>query len=212
MVFLFIMLTFLFLVLSILTLKIEVKVDNFRISSKKIRGKYIDSNYKIFIYIYVFEKIHIVKIPIDEEKLRKLALKKKYKSRIEKLNKEIINNENDIDRKMLNIAKKINFNIKDVKLYIELGTENAAFTAFLIPILSTFITLFFKKYLEKIYSSKFKIQPLFIDKNIFNLQFEGIFEIKLIHIIDTICMLRKERKGESYERTSNRRPYDYSYE
>ena len=116
MVFLFIMLTFLFLVLSILTLKIEVKVDNFRISSKKIRGKYIDSNYKIFIYIYVFEKIHIIKIPIDEEKLRKLALKKKYKSRIEKLNKEIINNENDIDRKMLNIAKKINFNIKDVKL------------------------------------------------------------------------------------------------
>ena len=212
MVFLFIMLIFLFLGLSILTLKLEIKIENLKISSKKYRGKFVDSNYKIFIFICIYEKICIGKIVIDKEKLQKWSSKKKYKSKIEKLNKEIINNENDIDRKMLDIVKKIKFNIKDVKLYIELGTENAAFTAFLIPILSTIITLFFKRYLQKIYSSNFKIQPLFIDKNIFNFQFEGIFVIKLIHIIDTICMIRKERKGEIYERTSNRRSYDYSYE
>ena len=211
-VFLFVILIFLFLILSILTLKIEIEVVNLKISSKKIKGKYINSNFEISIVISIFEKIHIGKIVIDEEKLVKLSTNKKYKSKIDKINREIINNENNIDRKIFEIAKKVRFNIKKIELYIELGTENAALTALIIPFLSTIVVLFLKKYLEKEYTLNFEIKPIYIDKNIFNFNFEGIFEIKLIHIIDTICKIRKERKGEKYERTSNRRSYDYSYE
>ena len=60
--------------------------------------------------------------------------------------------------------------------------------------------------------NQFYLKPIFVNRNILNFQFDGIFELKLIHIINTICKIKKERKGESDERTSNRRTYDYSYE
>ena len=54
--------------------------------------------------------------------------------------------------------------------------------------------------------------PKYGDENFIDLQFNGIFEIKMIHIINTICIEKKKRRVEENERTSNRRSYDYSYE
>mgnify|MGYP000162843410 CR=1 FL=1 len=59
---------------------------------------------------------------------------------------------------------------------------------------------------------KFEIQPVYINKNLINILVSGIFEIRMIHIINTICTMKKEGKGDKNERTSNRRAYDYSYE
>ena len=52
----------------------------------------------------------------------------------------------------------------------------------------------------------------YINKNLLNIEISSIFQIKMIHIINTICIVNKKRKGDKNERTSNRRPYDYGYE
>ena len=96
---------------------------------------------------------------------------------------------------------------------ILIGTENASLTAFIIPAISTFIAMFLSKQIRQ-YNEKqvFCVVPVYIDKNLINVEFSGIFQIKMIHIINTICIVNKKRKGDKNERTSNRRAYDYGYE
>ena len=96
---------------------------------------------------------------------------------------------------------------------ISIGTENAALTAFTIPVISTFIAISLSKQIKK-YNDKqvFLVEPVYLDKNLLNIEISSIFQIKMIHIINTICIVNKKRKGDKNERTSNRRPYDYGYE
>ena len=61
-------------------------------------------------------------------------------------------------------------------------------------------------------TQKFNVKPVFINKNLLNIDFSGIFEIKMIHIINIIYILNKKEGVKKYERTSNRRSYAYSYE
>ena len=113
----------------------------------------------------------------------------------------------------LTSLKNIRTEIKEINLKISIGTENASLTAFVIPVISTFIATFFSKQINK-YNNKqsFLVTPVYIDQNLINIEGSGIFEIKMIHIINTICIVNKKRKGDKNERTSNRRSYDYSYE
>ena len=98
-------------------------------------------------------------------------------------------------------------------MQIKVGTENAAITSFTVPIItaiaSTVYGYFIKEYTTE---HKFKIIPIYNNQNLINVNFSGIFYIKMIHIISTICMLRKKRKGDKNVRTSNTRSYDYNYE
>ena len=57
----------------------------------------------------------------------------------------------------------------------------------------------------------YNVEPIYNSQNLINIAISGIFQIKMIHIINTIYVLNK-KGGIEYERTSNRRSYDYSYE
>ena len=61
-------------------------------------------------------------------------------------------------------------------------------------------------------NKKYIITPLYFNQNIVNIEISGIFEIKMIHIINIIYILNKKEGVKKNERTSNRRSYDYSYE
>ena len=52
---------------------------------------------------------------------------------IEKINKDIKENKNKIDYSFIEFMKNIKFNIKQFKLKVELGTEDAALTSIIIP-------------------------------------------------------------------------------
>ena len=124
-----------------------------------------------------------------------------------------IENKANIDKELITSLKNIQIEIKEINLKISIGTENASLTAFVIPVISTFIATILSKQINK-YNNKqsFLITPVYIDQNLINIEGSGIFEIKMIHIINTICILNKKRKGDKNERTSNRRSYDYGYE
>ncbi len=204
MVFLFVFLVFI-LILLIFS-KIQIQIDNLSFSSNRIR--HINNDYQIIIKLLVFSKIPVFKYNITKTKLEKLRLKEKVRN----MDFKILKNRNKFDKKMLKATKKINISIKKIKLYIELGTENASLTSIIIPIVSTVIANIFYKKVENYKNQNFTIKPIYINQNLINILIDGIFEIKMIHIINIIYILNKKEGVKKYERTSNRRSYDYSYE
>ena len=172
----------------------------------------------LFIFLIIIAIIITMKIKIEIQNLKfttneKPHLNRKYQIKIKIYTFGILP---IINIKLNNkkIQKIINKNkIKEINLKILIGTENASLTAFIIPAISTFIAMFLSKQIRQ-YNEKqvFCVAPVYIDKNLINVKFSGIFQIKMIHIINTICIVNKKRKGDKNERTSNRRTYDYGYE
>ena len=208
MVFIFILLI---IILVIITIKIKIEFKDLKFSSQN--KEHLNKNYKIEIVIYTFNFIPILKFKITNKKIKETLNNEKIKKIIDKQKTNIIENRKDIDVKAINKIKDIKIEIDAIDLNILLGTEDAAITAFIIPVISTFIALFLSQKIKK-YNDKqiFLIKPIYINQNLINIEFSGIFKIKMIHIINTICILSKKKKGDKNERTSNRRSYDYGYE
>ena len=101
-----------------------------------------------------------------------------------------------------------------MKLRIDIGTENAVLTSFMVPILGMLISVFIKNNATDYEKQNFIIQPIYCNKNLLNILFSGIFEFKMIHIINIIYILIRKEGVKKNERTttSNRRTYGHSYE
>ncbi len=203
MVFLFILIAIFILIIS-LTIKIEI--INFKFTSQTKR--HINKNYKIAIKLLAFGKIPISNLNITKTKLEKLKLKEKIKD----IDFKLIQDKNKLDKRVLQAIKEINMDIDFINLKIELGTENASLTSIIVPVISTFLAILLRKKVQELDNLIFNVNPIYINQNLINIEFSGIFEIKMIHIISIIYILSKKKGVDKYERTSNRRSYDYSYE
>ena len=204
MVFLFIILI---LIILFITSKIRVEVIDFKFISKMPKKK--KTNYKLVVKLCILNKIPIVKIPLTKEKIITLKNKGMFKNIGIKEIERDLNPEN-----LPKIIKENKVDIKKIKINIEFGTENASLTAILVPIISTLISFIIRLKIKEYKNQSFNIKPLFLNQNLVNIEFSSIFEIKMIHIINIIYILNKnKKKGEGKnERTSNRRTYAYSYE
>jgi len=137
--------------------------------------------------------------------------KMKVKEKIKKIDFTVFEKNISLDKEILQMVKKLNILIKKINLHIDIGTENASFTSIIVPAISTIIAIILRKKVKKFENQIFMINPIYQNQNLVNLSVSGIFEVKISHIINIIYILN--RKGvKEYERTSNRRPYDYSYE
>lgn len=206
MVFLFIILLIL---LAIFTIKIRLQVRNLDYTSIKINERNLNKDYKFIITIYVFYIIPIFKLKINSSKLMNNQ-KLREKIKLEEI--KILKDKSNFDLKIFKSLRNLKVDIKDINLKIKISTENAAATAIIIQILSTIIAIFLRNKIRRYKNQQFIIEPVYLNKNMIKIFLEGIFEIKMIHIINTICIVNKERKSDKYERTSNRGTYDYSYE
>lgn len=205
MVFLFILLT---IIIVLIFSKIQVEIENFRLNLPKNKNKILNDTFLFKIKLVIFGTLPIINLKINREKLKKLEnnLKdKKIKLDINKIGKQIT-------KENINDAKKLQMHIEKIKLKINFGTENTILTSFIVPIISTIWSIVLTKKRVKEEKQRLEINPIYNKENLVNIVFEGIFEIKMIHIIKVICAKIKKRRVEKYERTSNRRAYDYSYE
>ena len=205
MVFLFILLT---IIIVLIFSKIQVEIENFRLNLPKNKNKILNDTFLFKIKLVIFGTLPILNLKINREKLKKLEnnLKdKKIKLDINKIGKQIT-------KENINDAKKLQMHIEKIKLKINFGTENTILTSFIVPIISTIWSIVLTKKRVKEEKQRLEINPIYNKGNLVNIVFEGIFEIKMIHIIKVICAKIKKRRVEKYERTSNRRAYDYSYE
>ncbi len=207
------MIFFFILLIITLIITIRIKIQFKNIQFKTQSQEHINKNYKIEITIKTLNFIPILKLKITNQKVNKLLNNEKIRKTINKQKQKIIENKNNIDIKDVKAIKNIKIQIDEMNLNIELGTEDAAITAFIIPVISTFIAIFLSQKVQK-YNDKqiFAIKPIYNNQNLINIEFSGIFHIKMIHIINTICTLNKKKKGDKNERTPNRRAYDYGYE
>ena len=205
MVFLFILLT---IIIVLIFSKIQVEIENFRLNLPKNKNKILNDTFLFKIKLVIFGTLPIINLKINREKLKKLEnnLKdKKIKLDINKIGKQIT-------KENINDAKKLQMHIEKIKLKINFGTENTILTSFIVPIISTIWSIVLTKKRVKEEKQRLEINPIYNKGNLVNIVFEGIFEIKMIHIIKVICAKIKKRRVEKYERTSNRKSYEYSYE
>ncbi len=191
--------------LAIITAKFKVNIERINLKAGEDIKNFYDYNLKVVIYI--FEKIPIFKITINKQLLSKIKFKQKAVKMIEK---EI--DKQKIGKQEILVLKNLKMKITKLDLKIEIGTENAAITGILVGIIGAIYSMFIWKFIKNKEAQKMYIGPIYIDKNIINLRFQGIIEIKMIHIINTICIINKRKRVDKNERTSNRRTYDYSYE
>ena len=208
MVFLFILLILCILLLIIVFSKIRIDVKKFEYCSAN--KKYINPNYYLQLSWIILSKIPIIKIKLNKHTVKKLKLKDKFVDIDVKMWEE----RKKIDKETISIIKKIDFAIRKLKLKIDIGTENLAITSLLIPIVSTVISFLLRNKMKTKEEQTYIVQPIYNNQNYLNITISGIFEIKMNHIINVVYLLsRKKKKGvKKYERTSNRRSYDYSYE
>ena len=207
MVFLFYLIIALMIIAILLLFsKIRIEIINFKFIS--LNKRHINKEYKFVLKLYILGKIPILKINITKTKLEK----QKIKEKIEKIDMKAIQDKVKVDKNFFKAIKKINLKIEKFNLNMEIGTENATLTSVIVPAISTIIAIYLRKKIKNYENQTFIIQPVYQNQNLINIYISGIFEIKMIHIIDMLYMLNKKGEVKNYERTSNRRTYDYSYE
>lgn len=206
MVFLFYLIIFILLIIIFLSSKIKIEVINLKFTS--LDKNHINKEYKIILKLCILGKIPILKINITKTKLEN----KKVKEKLQKLNIDLFKGKNNIDKNFIKALKTRNLQIEKINLNIEIGTENAMTTSIIVPAISTIIAIYLRKKVKNYENQIFIINPIYQNRNLINIYISGIFDIKMIHIINILYKLNKKGEVKKYERTSNRRSYDYSYE
>ena len=180
----------------------------------------------IKIRVYIFEKIPIISVRIDEQKLKKLEkrkgmqkLQKKMQDRINLFESEIFENigkwDKNIFKDIIETARKLKAKINNIKLKVNIGLEDVIATSFFVPVVSTAIAFFARNMKLGVSDNEYQVKPLYNMENCrnqINISLKCIIEVKMIHIINIMYIIKNQRKVSGNVRTSNRRSYDYSYE
>lgn len=203
----FLILIFLILFLILLS-NLEINFEEIDISNVN-RNVKKQNKFKLVFKLYLFDKIPIFKIKIDEKRLSKFNIKEKIK----KINILEVKKEFKFDKNMLSILKKVEIKIKKFNLMLDIGTQDAVITSFIVFFVSTLISIILGICIKKYDGEKYQyiITPHYTDKNIYKIRLDCIINVKMAHIIYMIFLILKKRGVDKNERASNRRSYDYSY-
>ena len=193
----------------IISSTLEIKVQNINISNITSENTKLKNNFKIIFLLKFFGKITWLKLKIDKEKLEKIKAKIKIdKNKIKKLEK-------DFKLKDIKQMKIIYPKLTYLNLEGKIGFIDVLATSYVVAILCSAISILLPNITKIGRENKcyYKIEPLYLNQNIYKIKLNCIFEIKMVHIINMIYYFIKKRRGENHEqRTSNRRAYGYSYE
>lgn len=119
-------------------------------------------------------------------------------------------------RKLLTIKNinilKTKYKARLFRFRVRLRIEDAIFTTELITLISTVISNILSHIISKYIPNKYryKIMPIYINKNAYYIKLNCIFQLKIVHIINIIYIYLKKGKSDKNEWTSNRRFDDFS--
>jgi len=205
--FLIMMLILLSLIIIIFS-TIQIEIKNLKLGNKdKINKNIVKDKYEIKITLYFLEKIPIIWYKLNNKKLRKIYNSKQLeKIDFKKLEKNI-----KFNKETLEILKSIK--ISKLNLRIDLGTEDAILTSYIIAIIASIIGIILPHIVKKdnIYNCKYIINPIYQNKIKYYINLDSIISIKIVHIIYNMMILVKKGRDRN-ERSSNRRAYAYRYE
>lgn len=163
---------------------IKVKITKLHIFYNKKR---LDLSFVSKLGLYLFNKFKLFQIIIDDEKIKDL-----YKSGKIDVNK--LKSNKELNKLMLNILKNIDFTVEELKLKGYIGTENAAVTPFISSFINAAIPIIISNKINvyKKENYNYKMDTVYINQNIVNLNFNCIISIKIVHIINIFLKFKKE--------------------
>lgn len=216
----FIILTILFFISLIFLLiclsSLEIEIKDFLLDTENKKHHKL-KNYLFNVRLKLFKKITWFKIKIDKNKMKTIENSKFFKSKLfNKINEYeyirdiIIKNRKEIIKKdNIKYIKNVNLKIKQLDLNMELSAFNNILTSFSVAIISSVISIFLAKSIEKFESNKYRyvINPNYEEKLSIKIKLNCIISIEIVHIMNVIYMLIKKRSVEYDERTSDRRTY-----
>ncbi len=192
------------LVLAIFSLTIQLNIKDFEFGNMSDR-----KNWRIILQIKLLDKLIIYKTVINEKKIESIVNSKIVK----KLNiKQDVKNEIKFRKKeMFELIKKIRLEIVMLNLKIWLGVEDAILTSFIVAGIGSIIGIVLPFLIEKknMKRCKYFVNPVYMQKDLYNIKLNSIIKVKMVHIINMIYILTMKRRDVN-ERASNRRSYDYS--
>ena len=190
-----------FILLILMSINVKIEIENLKFIVPKINGRYTNKDSKILLKIYILKNIKITEINLKKINLNNEKFKNKIQSQIkqEKFNINIIN-----------FFKNNNYILEKMNLKIIVGTEDAAITAIGVGIIASLISIFFHNKIFDINKQKYEVLPIYENKSILKIEFDGIFTFKIANIIGMAKYLK--RRVDKNDRTSNRRAYAYSNE
>ena len=208
----FIILFLILLILLILLSTIRINVNNFQFNNKNVSNK---CDYCFLIQLYFLDKIKIFSLMIDKEKIKKLNKKMDIETKIKETDFKKVKRDLPSIKELKKATSKMHIKLEEFHLKLGIGTEDVIITSALVAgiasVLGVVLAKLIKNYNDEKY--RYEIVPVYKNKNMVNLSFDCIIKVKMIHIINIIYrLLSKRREKIKYERTSNRRSYDYSYE
>lgn len=166
-------------------------------------------DYQFRISLVLFDNLKWLWINLNNKRIKKISSKIKWK------NIDFKKMEQDLKTEDIKQIKKLQPKLAYLNFESKIGIEDVVITSFLVAIISMFISMILPYVIKKYEKNKYhyKIVPLYLNKNIYEIKFDGIIEIKMVHIINILYYFLKKRRGENHEqRASNRRSYGYSYE
>ena len=190
-----------FLLLILMSINVKIEIENLKFIVPKINGRYTNKESKILLKIYILKIIKIAEINLKKINLKNEKFKNKIQSQIkqEKFNLNAIN-----------FLKNNNYILEKMNLKMIIGTEDAAITAIGVGIIASLISIFLHNKINDLNKQKYVVLPIYENKNIVKIEFDGIFTFKIANIIGIAKYLN--RRVDKNDRTSNRRAYAYSNE
>ena len=189
-----IIITAIFFLIILSTLKIEIKdaeLSNINDKNKQNTTKSkIGKKYKIKISLLFLNKIKYISINLNYKKIQELKSKINFnKINIKKIEKEF-------EWSDLKELIEIKPNISYMNLNIKLGIDDVLFTTYLIPIISTIISIFLPLVVEKASINKvnYIIKPIYNNGNIYDVKINIGLKIKIIKVVNAIYKIYKKRK------------------
>lgn len=172
---------------------IKIQIDNIEIER---RNKIKINDLKINICFMLFNKLQLIKVGINKEKIEKInfnKIKDKIKEKNIKPNKKM----------MTNGIKTLKVKTESLNIRAKLGLNNAVSMAYLVAVINIVLSIIFAKISNgnKKENYNYVIKPLQTDKLYLKISINCIIKIKIANIINMIIMNRSEEKNE---RTSNR--------
>lgn len=182
--FIFILLDSLFIIL--LLSNIIITINELKLSNLK---EYVTDDYIINISLNLFNKFKWFNLKLDNKKIKKIYSKIKT-SKID--SRKVIDNIIRINHKSI---KKLKPDIEKLDLLAGIGTEDAILTSSTVFLSSLFISTILPQLTKRIDEKNFKYRVIPVyNKNVYYIELNCIFAIKLVHIINIIYIYLKERK------------------
>lgn len=195
------------LVFLLLWSTIRIQVKDLEIGNL---NKKEQSHYTIGIEFYFLDKFKFLKKEITARQIRKNHWIKK----LEDIPWKTLEKEEQLSIKEgISLLKDLKMKITKFVLRVDIGTEDAILTSYLVAFIASMIGILLPHVVEEAYFSKctYIINPIYRDQNCYHIALDSIIRVKIVHIIYIIYILI-QKGSKKNERTSNRRSYDHGNE